>query len=102
MVFEFKRDVAVYKKINEINENDTLIRLIGTIIDKQEGFVVLDDGSNKAEISVEDSEKFNLNETFRVIVRVIPLEGNFELKGEIFQSMSNVNLELYKKVFNDY
>jgi hypothetical protein len=102
MTFEFRRSPAVEKKIKDINpENDIRVRLLGSVIDKQEGLIVLDDGTGKADISLEDPEKINVSDTVRIFARVIPLEENYELKGEVIQSISGDEMELYKKILEN-
>ena len=99
--FQYRRLPAASRKIIEIKpENDIRVKLIGHVIDKQDGTIVLDDGSGKANITVEQEayDKADIGDTIRVFARVIPLEDNYELRGEILQSMEGVDMGLYKKI----
>lgn len=94
---KFKRFPALEKKISDINpEKDIRVRILGTVIDKDEGVCVIDDGSGKAEIFGD----FNceIGDTLRVFARVLALEDGFELRSEIVQNMNSLNKELYRKV----
>jgi hypothetical protein len=93
--FQYKRLPAVPKKIKDINpEKDIRVRLLGRVLDKNKDFIVLDDGSGKANIMVDG----DVNSDFvRVFARVLPVESGFELKAEIIQDMSKLDLELYEK-----
>ncbi|MBS3054270.1 MAG: hypothetical protein J4431_01925 [Candidatus Aenigmarchaeota archaeon] len=95
--FQFKRAAAVSKNISDINpEKDIRVRILGRVIDRGEGVIVVDDGFSKAEI-VTDSDKGNAGDAVRVIARVLPLESGYELRAEIIQDMSKLDMELYKK-----
>src|SRR3989338_4156259 len=95
--FQFKRAPAVSKSIADINpEKYIRVRILGRVIDKGEGMMVVDDGSSKAEI-VTDSDKADAGDTVRVIARVLPLESGYELRAEIIQDMSKLDMELYRK-----
>ena len=57
--FQFKRAAAVSKNISDINpEKDIRVRILGRVIDRGEGVIVVDDGFSKAEI-VTDRDKGN-------------------------------------------
>ncbi len=99
--FQYRRLPALSRKISEINpESDVRVRLIGKVIDKQDGTIVLDDGTGTANITTETEnyDRVDVGDEMRVFARVIPLEDNYELRGEIFQSMENVDIDLYKKI----
>lgn len=99
--FQYKRMVAASRKISDINpEKDIRVRLLGKIIDKYNGIVVVDDGTGKAEIIVEENiDKINMNGIVRAFCRVIPLENGYELRAEIINNMSSLDIELYKKIY---
>jgi hypothetical protein len=96
---QYKRASAARKKITEINpEKDIRVMLLGRIVDKSDGLLVLDDGSATAEI-VADQEA-RINDLVRAFCRVLPLEEGYELRAEIVQGMKGLDLELYRKVFS--
>ena len=96
--FQYRRMPAVPRTIATINpETDIRVRILGRVIDKFDGTIVMDDGSATTEIVVE-----NLNvetgKLVRVFCRVMPLESGFELRAEIVQDMDSLDVDLYKKI----
>ena len=103
--FQFRRMPAVSRKIADINpEKDIRVRLLGRVIDKYDGTIVVDDGTAKAEIVVEDTNvKFDdikSGDLIRVFARVLPLETSYELRAEIVQDMNGMDMELHKKIMD--
>ena len=88
----------IEKSISEISQEDVRVRIIGTVIDKQENRIVLDDGTGKIDITFDETPSIEINELVRVMGRVIPMENGFELQGEIIQDIAGLDLDLYKKV----
>jgi hypothetical protein len=91
----FKTEPSITRKISEINPNlDTRIRIIGKIIDIQEGFFVMDDGSGKITVSYNDETpkpaEIVTGLTIRVLGFVIPSDPP-ELQAEIIHDMSKLN-----------
>jgi len=96
---DYKRVPAVSKRISDINpEKDIRVRLLGNIIDKADGAIVIDDGSSTAQIVTDSGETGDL---VCVFARVLPLEDGYELRGEIVQQKSGLDMELYKKVYGE-
>lgn len=94
----YKRLPATLKKISEINpEKDIRVRILGRVIDKADGTIIVDDGSSSAAIVAESQP--NINDLVMVHARVLPLEEGYELRGEIVQDMNTLDMELYRKVF---
>ncbi len=98
-----KRNVAIEKKISELSKEDIRVKIVGTVIEKDESnnSIVIDDGESKLRVLL-DIEKFNnvdIGKLVRVIGIVVPaLEGEtVELKGEIIQDFSELEPELYEK-----
>ncbi len=98
--FQYRRFPAVPRKIGNINpEKDIRVRLLGHVIDKYNGTIVLDDGSSKAEIIVEEKfDQINTGDIVCVFCRVLPLETGYELRSEIIQDMKGMDMDLYKKI----
>lgn len=97
--FMFRRAPAVPRKISEIEpEKDIRVQVIGRVIDMANGTIVVDDGSAKAEIVLETNTA-EINDIVRIFARVLPLEEGYELRGEIIQDMSQLDMDLYKKVY---
>jgi hypothetical protein len=95
-----KRMPSVPRGIGEIKDNDVRVRLMGTIIDRSDSGIVLDDGSGKINVSLENTEGLAMNQFVRVFGRVIPMEGGSELQGEIVQPAQSLDIELLKKSNN--
>lgn len=97
---DYKRAPALEKKINEINpETDIRVTLVGTVVGKNNGSFVLDDGSDSSEIVTDDEKE--VGEQVRVIARVLPLETGFELRAEFVQDANEMDLNLYNLVKGD-
>ena len=90
------------RKISEINpETDFRVRIMGFIVDKKGDTLVVDDGYGKVQVFVPNPElmdKFNLNQLVRVFGTIVPLDEGFELKADIVQDLSDLDLNLYKKI----
>lgn len=98
-----KRNVAFEKRISELNEDDVRVKVVGEVIEKDSSnnSIVIQDKDSKLRILL-DERMFNSVE-LKKLIRIIgivapPLEGNtVELKGEIIQDFSGLNLELYER-----
>lgn len=101
MAEDRRRAPAVPKKISEISpENDIRVRVVGTILSKDEDSITLDDGTSSVEVFFEEDILNDLEESKRVRVfgRVLPTPDSFELQGEVVQDFEKVDSELYDKV----
>ena len=97
--YQYRKMPAVPKLIKDIDpENDIRVRIVGKILDKGFGFLVIDDGSAQKEIIADFDIEQEIGDTIRVFARVLPLEEGFELRAELVQDMNNLDVELYKKV----
>jgi len=98
--FRYRRLAASPRKIIEINpEKDVRIRIFGRIIDKQDGMIVVDDGSSTAQI-VTDA-LCEIDDLVIIFCRVLPLEDGYELRGEIVQNRNGLDMSLYKKIYGE-
>lgn len=61
-----KRAPAVDRKISEIKPTDARVRILGTVIDKQEDKIVVDDGTGKIEIGFDGPVNVEINQFVRV------------------------------------
>ncbi|MBI4163086.1 MAG: replication protein RepA [Candidatus Aenigmarchaeota archaeon] len=95
--FAFRRMPAVLKAIRDVNEKDIRLRLVGTVIDCQNGSILLDDGTGQAEVISEQSAK--VGSFVRIFTRVLQLENKYELRAETVQDLSDVNKRLYKQIY---
>jgi hypothetical protein len=96
---EFRRRLpSVMKDIGEIGQGDLRVSVIGTVIDKQEEGLVLDDGTGKMLIRFDSPFETELNRMVRVLGKVVPLEDGVELHGEFLQDMDGLDMELLKRL----
>ena len=93
-----RRLPSVRKKVSDIGKDDVRVQLLGTIIDKKDNVIVIDDGTGKINVSFAESVKFEANQLVRVFGRVIPTESGFEIQGEVIQDMKGIDLDLFRKV----
>ncbi|MFC2143364.1 hypothetical protein ACFLQN_03115 [Candidatus Aenigmatarchaeota archaeon] len=98
MSFDYRRLPAINKKISNISpEEDIRIRITGTILQTNENSFIIDDGTGSREIIMDEiPDEIKIA---RVFVRVIPLETDYELRGEIIQDMKNLDINLYNKIY---
>ncbi len=93
---EFKKPRCIERKINEINADDQRVSIIGTIVDKKDKMLILDDGSDSINVFFDSSiPDFKL---VRIIGELVSLGDKFEINAEIIQDMSDLDLKLYKNV----
>jgi RNase P/RNase MRP subunit p29 len=96
------KDHYVKRKIEEINpETDLKVKIMGFVVDKKDDTVILDDGSKKAKVFVDNItivEKMNINQLIRIFGSTLPTDEGFEIKADVVQDLSNLNINLYKKV----
>ena len=93
-----KRMPSVYRKVSGIGQDDVRVSIIGTVIDKQENRLVVDDGSGKVNVSFEEPVKPESGSLVRVMGRVIPMEGGVEIQGDVCQEMEGMDMDIKKMV----
>jgi len=92
----FRRFPAVEKRIGEITSEDGRVSVIGTLIDKGEGKITVDDGSGTIEVMFDGNiENIQVGKPVRVIGKVSP--DGF-IAGEAIQDFSGFNIQLYKEL----
>ena len=96
------RNHYIKKNIPEINsEVDLKVKILGFVVDKKENTFVIDDGSGKVKVFVDEAsllDNININQLIRVFGSTLPTEDGFEIKADAIQDLSNLNINLYKKV----
>ena len=100
-----KRAVAFEKTISGLTPEDVRVKVVGTIIEKDDSnnSILMDNGDAKLRVLL-DAELFSKSEIgklIRVTGIVAPslIEGSqeVELKGEMIQDFSKLDKELYKQ-----
>lgn len=93
-----RRMPSVVRKVSDLKPADMRVSLIGTVIDKQENRIVLDDGSGKVSVNFESVPEVKMNQFVRVLGKVVQAGEDLEIDGEIVQDMEGLDKDLYKKV----
>lgn len=89
------------KSIKEISEQDFRVRVLGTVVDRDEvnNSVMIDDGTGRATLLFADPEQLGIareGKLVRVIGKVRKDENAIEV--EIIQDMSKLDIGLYEQV----
>lgn len=92
-----RRAPAEYRKIEDIDEEDARVSIIGTIVDRTESKVVVDDGTGKAEAAFDLSKDLSEFEEGD-LVRIVGRPSGKNLEGEAIQDFENFDVELYEEV----
>jgi len=77
------------------------VKILGFVVDKKENTLMVDDGSGKVRVFVDETsllDNININQLIRVFGSTLPTEDGFEIKVDAIQDLSNLNINLYKKV----
>ncbi|NIO23306.1 MAG: replication protein RepA [Candidatus Aenigmarchaeota archaeon] len=93
-----RRLPSIGRRVSEIGKGDVRVRLLGTVIDRKDNVIVIDDGTGKINVTFEEPVNFDANRLVRVFGRAIPMEEGFEIQGEVIQDMKDLDLDLYRKV----
>ncbi|MEM5812404.1 MAG: replication protein RepA [Candidatus Aenigmatarchaeota archaeon] len=96
--FVRRRIPSVERRISDIMAEDMRVSLIGTVIDRQEDSIILDDGTGKITVGFDIPVNVEIDQLVRVFGRVIPIENGFDIQGEIVQDMSKIDRNLLKKI----
>lgn len=90
------------KKISEINpETDFRVKIIGFVVDKKDDTIVLDDGSGKVRVFIDIPEmrdKISIHQFLAVFGSIIPSSNTFEIKANVVQDLTGLDINLYKRV----
>ena len=87
------------KIIKNITETDLMIATSGIVISKVDSNFVLDDGSGKVSVFLEDNE-VNNGDYVRVFGRIMSFSEGVEIQGEFTQNLNTINKQLHKKIVN--
>lgn len=91
-----KRLPAKEKLVSEIQQNDIRVRILGTVIDRNDNSIMVDDGSGRLEILTE-GQCPGVGKMVRIVTRILPLTGGFEARAECMQDMAGFDVELYRR-----
>ncbi len=88
------------KRIIDLDEMDSKVKIMGFLVDKKENTIVLDDGSGKIKIFTDATnviDNLNINQFIRIFGSIIPVENDIEIRADIVQDLSGLNIDLFKK-----
>ncbi|NOR84685.1 hypothetical protein GQ473_01065 [archaeon] len=94
---------AAETSISDINDGTiNKIRVIGSIVSKEDYGFILDDTTGALKIIADKSASNSLTEKtpVQVIGRVLKTEESFELRADFVNKLEGINLKLYRKVNN--
>jgi len=97
----YKRFPTVEKKISEITPENVRVSVIGTVVDKTNDKLIVDDGTGSIEIFSDENLIKNAENSkiVRVIGRVTS-DGSISINAEIIQDFSKFDIGLYEKIKN--
>ena len=84
------------KQIIKVNFPKTKVAIAGTIVAKENGTSLIDDGTGQ--ITVRGDINQGLGEFIRVFGTVLESSEEKQLQAEVVQDFSKVNKEIYKEV----
>jgi uncharacterized protein YdeI (BOF family) len=93
-----RRMPSVSKSISDLGPGDMRVSITGTVVDRGDRNMVLDDGSGRVNVSFESPIEADPNQLVRVFGRVVSMGDGIEVQGEILQDMSRLNKDLYKRI----
>ncbi|MBM3303894.1 MAG: replication protein RepA [Candidatus Aenigmarchaeota archaeon] len=92
-----RRLPSVPRNVSGISQSDVRVSVTGTLIDASENGIVLDDGTGRISVSIENKPGIRTGQLVRVLGRVMAAEGGPELSGEIVQDMTGLDLSLRRR-----
>jgi uncharacterized protein YdeI (BOF family) len=99
-----KRAPAKQVLAKDLSQDLSRVALVGTVVSRNDTVMsfLLDDGSGTVNIIVNDADMFGLlkdGQIVRVLGRIWGEGEDIEIQGDIVQDFSNLDLNLFKKVF---
>ncbi len=84
-------------------DRDRFVRIFGTVIQKNEDSIMVDDGTGSLEVFLDAEPLKDLAEkqTVRIFGRILPTPDSFELQGEIVQDADGVDRDTYNTVMQN-
>ena len=98
-----KRAVAKIRRISSVKKDEDLrVAIVGTVvdIDTKSFFFKLDDGTGKVSVLLNNESQLKdlkLGRIVRAIGLIMGFENDFEIRGEIIQDFTGLNVDYYNK-----
>ena len=94
------------RKITDINPaSDYKVKIFGLVIDKRQDAIMVDDGTGKVKVFVDlpvTLQKISVNQFVAVFGSALSLENGFDIRADIIQDMTGLDINIYKKVDDLY
>jgi hypothetical protein len=95
----FRRRIpCAERRVSEIRPDDVRVRVLGTVIDRDDTRVVVDDGTGRISAVFDRAPEVGLNQLVRIFGRIVPTAEGFELQADILQDMGGLDLSLHRRV----
>ncbi len=101
-----KRKPAKNTKISDISKEMDRVAVLGTVLGKEDAIlaILVDDGTGKINALLKNEEQYQKIATGNIVRVIGKLWGegdDIEIQAEIVQEFSDIDVELYNKVFLD-
>ncbi len=93
-----KRMPSVHRSVSDIRPEDMRVSVVGTVLDRADDGLMLDDGTGKVDVTLDEPPPVERGKLARVFGRVVPVEGGVQLQGELVQDMTGLDMELMNRV----
>lgn len=90
-----RRTPTKHRKIEDVDEEDIRISLIGTVISKKDFEFVLDDGTGQMDVICEEVPDVKEGDLVRVAGKLF----TDVVQAEIVKKIENMDMELYNKTY---
>ena len=97
---ERRRAPAEFKKVEDIDDTDARVSLVGTAVDVEENNIAVDDGTGTIEVNFDlskDLSEFKEGD----MVRVVGKPSGGSLEGEVAQSFEGFDIDLYEEALDE-
>ncbi|KXB03376.1 hypothetical protein AKJ47_02380 [candidate division MSBL1 archaeon SCGC-AAA261G05] len=96
----YHKPSAKPRRIAEIKTGDDQIQVVGTVVDKKESELIIDDGSGRLPVLFEEPglpKEIEVGSKVRVFGTPLNVEEAHELHAEIIQKLDGLDLGLYRE-----
>ncbi len=94
----FVREAAIFEEISALSGEDVgrRVRIMGFVVDVQNGLITLSDDTGRVNVSVEDSPK--LQAFIRVFGTIsLSSDGTLLVRADLIQDIAALDKQLYKR-----
>ena len=91
-----RRAPSRHRKIEDINQDEIRISLIGAVVSKKDFEFILDDGTGQMSVICEEETEVKEGDLVRVVGRLF----TDIIQAEIVKKIDNMDMELYNKTYD--